>query len=473
MRLRGSIAIDLGTTNTLIWVTGRGLVIDEPSVIALDGTTGKVAAVGELADALAGKEPEDIEVIYPLRDGVIADLNATALMLKGFLRRANRHPGPLRPTALVCVPSRATWVERRSVAAALEARRPRARVRLVDEPVAAAAGAGIDLATGAGAFVVDVGGGTTEIAVVSGARVVRARSLRLAGNAMDDAIIQAARTELGLILGRKAATRLKMELGLTGGTLGWAEAVGIDAARRTPRVERVHGKLVATALEHVVPAIIRSVEQILSDIPPGIAEDVVRGKIRLAGGGALLPGLANRIEQSADIATVVAEDPLRCVIRGAAELLERGENLGAVGLPQLPARADRHDRAGPRCRGPLRRGLPASRRALVACGSTWDDGLPCAPSSCRLQEAHREAQREESDTGADNEDQRRPGHRERRDGRGRRAPGGLDHGRGRKRPGPGGGQRGHRRDQGLGRHRGDGRLTPADGLAWRRRIIRS
>jgi rod shape-determining protein MreB len=334
MGLRGRIAIDLGTTSTLIWVAGRGLVIDEPSAIALDATNGKVAAVGEQADALAGKEPEDIEVIYPLRDGVIADLNATALMLNGFLHRAKLQRGPLRPSALVCVPSRATWVERRSVAAALEARRPRAQVRLVDEPVAAASGAGIDLAGGTGAFIVDVGGGTTEIAVVSGARVVRARSLRLAGNALDDAIIHAARTELGLILGRKAATSLKMALGLTGGTLGWAETIGIDAAHRTPRVERVPGKLVAKALEHTVAAIINSVQEILSDMPPGIAEDVVRGKIRLAGGGALLPGLASRIESSADIATVVVEDPLRCVIRGAAELLERGEDLGAVGLAQ-------------------------------------------------------------------------------------------------------------------------------------------
>jgi rod shape-determining protein MreB len=334
MRLRGSIAIDLGTASTLIWVAGRGLVIDEPSAIAIDATTGKVAAVGAQADALAGKEPEDIEIIYPLRDGVIADLNATALMLNGFLHRATRHPGPLRPRALVAVPSRATWVERRSVAAALEARRPRAMVRLVDEPVAAAAGAGIDLAAGTGAFVVDVGGGTTEIAVVSGARVVRAQSLRLAGNAMDDAIVHAARAELGLILGQKAAAGLKMELGISGGFLGWAEAVGIDTAQRTPRIERVPSKLVAKALEHTVATIIHSIEEILSDIPPGIAEDVVRGKIRLAGGGALLPGLASRIESTSDIATVVVDDPLRCVIRGAAELLERGEEFGRVGLQQ-------------------------------------------------------------------------------------------------------------------------------------------
>src|SRR6201995_3987712 len=142
MALRGSFAIDLGTANTLIWVSGRGLVIDEPSAIALDVSTGKVAAVGEQADALAGKEPEDSEIISPLRDGVIADLNATALMLNGFLKRCYRHPGLLRPRALVCVPSRATWVERRSVAAALEARRPRAQGRPGGEAVGGPGGAG-------------------------------------------------------------------------------------------------------------------------------------------------------------------------------------------------------------------------------------------------------------------------------------------------------------------------------------------
>ncbi|HYZ52244.1 MAG TPA: rod shape-determining protein [Streptosporangiaceae bacterium] len=334
MRLRGKIAIDLGTVSTLIWVAGRGLVIDEPSAIALDGATGKVVAVGEPAEALAGKEPEDIEVIYPLRDGVISDLNAAALMLHTFLRRAYRHPGPLRPSALVSVPSRATLVERRSVTAALEARRPRCTVQLIDEPVAAAAGAGVDLSGGTGTFIVDIGGGTTEIAVVAGARVVRAQSLRLAGNAMDDAIMRAARAELGLILGRKAATHLKMTLGLTGGPVGWAEAVGIDAAQRTPRVGQIPGKLVATALEPTVAAIVRSVQEILSDIPPGIAEDVVRGKIRLAGGGSLLPGLSSRIESSIAIGALVVDDPLRCVIRGAAEILERGDGLRAVGMLQ-------------------------------------------------------------------------------------------------------------------------------------------
>jgi rod shape-determining protein MreB and related proteins len=325
MRIRGSVAIDLGTVNTLIWVAGRGIVLDEPSAIAIDSGTGAVVAIGTAADALAEKEPQDINVIHPLRDGVIADLDATAEMLHGFLRKAGSSGGPLRRNALVCVPSGATWVERRSVAAALEARH-RYSVQLIDEPVAAAAGAGLDLAAGAGGFIVDVGGGTTEVAAVAGWRVVRAESLRMAGNAMDEAIVNAARSGLGLILSQRAARQLKVELGLTGGRDGWAEAVGLDAARRTPRLEKVPGDLVATALEPVVAAIGRTVQEVLSDIPAGLAEDVMRGKVRLTGGGALLPGLATRIESIAEISAVVAEDPLRCVVRGAALMVETGQN---------------------------------------------------------------------------------------------------------------------------------------------------
>jgi rod shape-determining protein MreB and related proteins len=322
MRIRGSVAIDLGTVNTLIWVAGRGIVLDEPSAIAIDSGSGAVIAIGAAADALAEKEPQDVSVIHPLRDGVIADLEATAEMLHGFLRKAGSS-GPLRANALVCVPGGATWVERRSVAAALEARR-RYSVQLIDEPVAAAAGAGVDLAAGAGGFIVDIGGGTAEVAAVAGWRVVRAESLRMAGNAMDEAIVNAARSGLGLILSQRAARQLKVELGLTGGQDGWAEVVGLDAARRTPRLEKVPGELVAGALEPVVNAIGRTVQEVLSDIPAGLAEDVMRGKVRLTGGGALLPGLAGRIESVAEISAVVAEDPLTCVVRGAAQMLETG-----------------------------------------------------------------------------------------------------------------------------------------------------
>jgi rod shape-determining protein MreB len=324
MRFRSSVAIDLGTVNTLIWVTGRGIVLEEPTAIAIDTSVGKVAAVGEEADALADKEPQDIEVIHPLRDGVIADLDATAALLHAFLRRSRRF-GIGRPDALVCVPSGATPVERRSIVAALGVRRPRYHVRLIEEPVAAAAGAGFDLTGGAGGFVVDIGGGTTEVAAVAGWRVVRSVSLRKAGNTMDDAIVQTVRSDLGLIISQRAARQLKMALGVTGGAEGWGEAVGLDVAQRTPRAEHIPGSLVARALEPVVAAIAGAVQEMLSDIPAGLAEDVVRGKIRLAGGGALLPGLASRIETTAGIGTVLVEDPLRCVVRGAAELLERKE----------------------------------------------------------------------------------------------------------------------------------------------------
>ncbi len=332
MRFRPGVAIDLGTVNTLVSVIGRGLVVEEPSAVALDRATGRVAAVGQSADALAGKEPVDVEVIYPLRDGVIADLEASTAMLQAFLSRARVRRRPLRPHAVVCVPAGATWVERRSIPSAIEARSPRCIVTLVDEPVAAAAGAGVDLSGGEGAFVVDVGGGTTEVAVVAGGRVVRAQSLRLGGNAMDEAIVNAAKADLGLLLGRKAARRLKTTLGLTGGDAGYAETVGVDAASRAPRVEHVPGPLVAGALEHHVTAIVTAVQEMLTDVPPDLAEDVVRGKIRLAGGGALLLGLASRIEASAGIPTVLVDDPLRCVVRGAAEILEHGGGIVAPGF---------------------------------------------------------------------------------------------------------------------------------------------
>ncbi len=321
MRLRAGVAIDLGTVNTLVSIRGRGLVVEEPSAIAVDRATGRTAAVGRPADALTGKQPRDVEVIHPLRDGVVADLDAAVAMLQAFLRQARLHRGLLRPTAAVCVPTGATWVERRALAATVEAGRPRCTVRLIDEPVAAAAGAGFELTGGSGAFIVDVGGGTTEIAVVIGGRLVRAESLRLGGNAMDDAITATVKAELGLLLGRNAARRLKMALGLTGDTPE-CEVVGVDLAQGVPRVAHVPGELVAIALERIVETIVEAVRVILLGLPPDLAEDVVRGKVCLTGGGGLLLGLASRIEAAAGIPALVVDDPLRCVVRGAAELLE-------------------------------------------------------------------------------------------------------------------------------------------------------
>jgi rod shape-determining protein MreB and related proteins len=330
MRLRSGVAIDLGTVNTLVYVTGRGIVVEEPSAIAISRTTGRVVAVGAAADALSGKEPQDVEVIHPLRDGVIADLEATVAMLQAFLKQAQVRRRLRKTVAVVCLPVEATYIERRSVAAAVEALRPRCIVQLVDEPVAAAVGAGFDPLAGSGVVVVDIGGGTTEVAVMAGGHVVRARSLRLGGNVMDEAIIRAVKLEHGLLIGRNAARNLKMTLGLGDAAITEAETVGVEVARRVPRVQNISAKLVAAAIEPTVAAIASEVELVLSDIPPNLAEEVVRGKIRLAGGGALLPGLAFRIETAADIAVTVVDDPLRCVIRGAARILELGEAAASM-----------------------------------------------------------------------------------------------------------------------------------------------
>jgi rod shape-determining protein MreB len=324
MGLRSGVAIDLGTVGTLVYVSGRGIVVDEPSAIAINRGTGAIMSVGQAADALTGKEAKDVEVLHPLRDGVIADLDAAAAMLQAFVSAARVRGAVGRRACVISLPAECTDVERQSVAAAVDALRPRLRVQLVDAPVAAAAGAGFDLETGVGAFIVDIGGGTTDIAVLAGGHVVRARSVRAGGNAMDDAIVRTVRSEFGLLLGRDVARRLKMTLGLGSGTVTDAEAVGVDVGRRTPRVERVPATLIAAAVEPMMKSIVGAVTELLSDVPANLAQDVFRGKIRLAGGGALLPGLAYRIEAEADIATMVVEDPVRCVIRGAAHILEHG-----------------------------------------------------------------------------------------------------------------------------------------------------
>jgi rod shape-determining protein MreB len=286
-----------------------------------------VVTVGKGAAALSGREPEEIEVLWPLRDGVVADLEASVLMLKAFLHRARIHRGLLRPLAVICVPKGATWWERKAVAATVETRSPHCSVRLVDEPVAASIGAGSSPFGGTGVFVVDVGGGTTEIAVVVGTRVVRSRSLRVGGNAMDASIMQAVKSALGVTLGNRAAEHLKRALGLTGGDMGSAEAVGVCAASEGLRAVEVSGKLVAGALDPAVRAILSAVHQVLLEMPPDLAGDVVTRRIQLAGGGALLLGLAEMIESSTGIDTCVVDDPLRCVMRGAADLIEHDDWL--------------------------------------------------------------------------------------------------------------------------------------------------
>jgi rod shape-determining protein MreB len=327
MKLRPSVAVDLGTVNTLVSVVD-GELIEEPTAIAVDRHTGLVSSTGREADALTEKEPQDIEIVHPVRDGVIADYPAAVALLQHLLRRVRAHRGIARSLAVACVPGAATPLEQRSLAAAMTAALPRGVLRFVDKPIAAAMGAGLNLGPGSGAVIVDIGGGTTEVAVLAGGHVVRALSLRTGGNAMDAAIAQAVRADMGLILGRDGARKLKETLGL-GYVVQETEVAGVEAARRIPRVETVPAKLVARALEHTVTAITGAVKDVLSNIPPNLAEDVVRGQIRLAGGVAMLPGLTGRIEAAADIPAYVVDDPARCVIRGAAQMLR--ESAEATG----------------------------------------------------------------------------------------------------------------------------------------------
>ncbi len=324
---RRRIAIDLGTVNTLVYARRRGVIVDEPSAIAFYKGTDKLAAVGARAELLAGKEPANIEVLRPLHNGVITELAAATLMLQRLIRGKHLHRGLRRSIAVVCVPSCATYVERQAVVNVLATRRPRYQVRLVEEAIAAAVGAGVDPLSPKGACVVDIGGGTSEAALVMNGALVRVRSIRVGGNAMDEAVIQAVKNELGLVIGRREAEQLKIEFGLTGGETDFRQVTGIDAALGTVREEKVRGDLVASAVDRAVTIITNTIEGLLAEMPPDLARDVVEGKIRLTGGGASLHGLAARIQGATGIGTEVVEDPLRCVVRGAASILDHGSGL--------------------------------------------------------------------------------------------------------------------------------------------------
>jgi rod shape-determining protein MreB and related proteins len=324
MRAWSGVAVDLGTVNTLVHLAGTGLVLEEPSAIALERPSGKVVAVGLQADRLFGREPVGIEVVHPLRDGVVTDLGAATKMLQGFLRRVHFHTSALRPRAILCAPSCATAVEREALVAAAAFSRPRLDVRLVDEPVAAALCAGDDQESTNGIFVLDIGGGTSEAAIVVGSRMVACRSLRLGGNVMDEAVERAIRRDLVLRVGRKDAERLKIELGLTGGVQGSAIVAGLDTATGALCEVEVDAKVVSAALERPVAAIVAAVVELLSAIPPGLSKEVIDQGIQVSGGGAMLPGLAARIEKDASVRTIMVDDPLRAVVRGAARMLEAG-----------------------------------------------------------------------------------------------------------------------------------------------------
>jgi rod shape-determining protein MreB len=321
------IAIDLGTANTLVYVAGKGIVIDEPSAVAVLSRNGsrEVVAVGARAKAMAGRAPADVEIIRPLRDGVIADFIATEQMLRVFISRTRRRFGFRRPRIIICVPAGATPVERRAVYESAISAGGR-RVLLIEEPVAASIGAGIRIDESSGSMVVDIGGGTTDIAVMLGGGVIQTRSLRCAGNAMDEAIIRYVRRRHRLLIGEASAERIKIEAGSASRS---AEGRAVEVHIRGRDVESGTHKTVVLGPRDVADALDQPIEQMadlvrgsLEDLPPDLAADVCARGIYLTGGGALLDQLNLELERRVGAAFVVPERAMHCVIAGTAAVLE-------------------------------------------------------------------------------------------------------------------------------------------------------
>ncbi len=321
------IAIDLGTVNTLVHVVGRGIIIDEPSAVAVKNVAGvrEVLAVGLKAKAMLGRTPETIEFIRPLRDGVIADFVATEEMLRQFIKRAKTKFGFLKPRILICVPASATPVERRAVYETAVSSGSR-KVFLVEEPVAAAIGAGLPVDEPRGSMVVDIGGGTTDVAVLSLGGVLMARSLRCAGNAFDEAIIRYVRRRHQLLIGEASAERIKIEAGsalIDGGDPDVDIHIrGRDLRQGRPKSIVLTPNNIAEALDAPIDYISEFIQRSLEDLPPDIAADICERGICLTGGGALIEGLDKEFEHRVGVRFFLPEAPMHCVIRGSATILD-------------------------------------------------------------------------------------------------------------------------------------------------------
>ncbi|HSR82276.1 MAG TPA: rod shape-determining protein [Hyphomicrobiaceae bacterium] len=321
------IAIDLGTANTLVHVVGRGIIIDEPSVVAVQMRGGQrvVLAVGLRAKAMQGKTPEPVEIIRPMRDGVIADFIATEEMLRQFISRAKTMLGFRKPRILICVPAGATPVERRAVYETAVSAGAH-KVYLIEEPVAAALGAGLPIDGPRAFMVVDIGGGTTDIAVLSKGDVVQARSLRIAGNAMDEAIMRYVRRRHALVIGESNAERIKIEAGIAL-LQSNARQIEIHIKGRDLKEGRLKTVVLgpadmADALAGPVGEMSEFIQRALEDLPPQIADEVAARGIVLTGGGALLDRLDGALGERIGVACVVPQSPMHCVIKGTAAVLE-------------------------------------------------------------------------------------------------------------------------------------------------------
>ena len=329
------MAIDLGTANTLVYVKGRGIVLNEPSVVALQvkGENKDVLAVGTEAKAMLGRTPGRIEAIRPMRDGVIADFDVAKAMIKDFIQRVQKRSLLSRPFILICVPSGATAVEQRAIKEAAMEAGARA-VKLIPEPIAAAIGAGIPVVEPEGSMVVDIGGGTSEVAVIALRDIVYARSVRVGGDKMDEAIISYLRRNHNLLVGETSAEKIKMHIGIAcspaDGEGQYMNVRGRDLINGVPKEITINQAQIAEALAEPVGQIVEAVKVALEATPPELASDIVDKGIMLTGGGALLSQLDAVLRDATGLPVMIASDPLNCVALGTGRALEHMNALHHV-----------------------------------------------------------------------------------------------------------------------------------------------
>lgn len=325
------IGIDLGTGNTLVAIKGTGIVLNEPSAIAIDNETGEVIAVGYEAKEMIGKTPSNINAIRPLKDGVIAELTATGLMLKEILKKVCRRYGIARPRVVVGVPSGITEVEERAVEESILQAGAK-EVYLIEEPMAAAIGANIDIAEPSGNIVIDIGGGTTEVAVISLGGIVISNSLRIAGDELDEDIIDYAKRELDLIIGETTAEQIKKDVGCALPLMSQLETKikGRDATTGLPRVTTFTSTQAEIAMRESIWKIVDVLKITLEKTPPELSSDIMEKGIVLTGGGALIRNLDKLLSMETGMPVYIADTPLECVVKGTEKTLENIEKLRSI-----------------------------------------------------------------------------------------------------------------------------------------------
>ncbi|MEA2030463.1 MAG: rod shape-determining protein [candidate division Zixibacteria bacterium] len=321
--LSNDIGIDLGTANTLVYVRNQGIVLNEPSVVAIEKSTGKVLAIGSAAKEMTGRTHGSIEAIRPLRDGVIADFETSEKLIADFIRRVVRHKYLMKPRIIICVPSGITEVEKRAVRDSAENAGAR-EVYLLQEPMAAAIGVGLPVEQPSGSMIIDIGGGTSEIAVIALSGIVNDTSIRIAGDEMNEAIIQYLKKNYNLLIGELTAELIKINIG---SAFPIEKELSMDIKGRdlvagVPKNLKLSSAQVREALAETTDIIVEAVRQALEQTPPELASDILERGIILTGGGALLRGLDKRFRQETNLPVNIAEDPLTCVVRGTGKVLE-------------------------------------------------------------------------------------------------------------------------------------------------------